>query len=72
MPANGSVSDHPNASSVRLGAVVAIDSVIVVVGSPVTIEVGLKLQLVSDGRFAHLKVTFPLNVESPAGADEKV
>jgi len=54
------------------GPVVAIVSVTEVVPAPAAIDVGLKLQLVSAGRFAHAKLTAPLNVAPPIGAAENV
>src|ERR1700722_4970437 len=54
------------------GPVVEIVAITEVVPAPAAIEVGLKLQLVSAGRFAHAKVTAPLKVAPPAGVAEKV
>ena len=54
------------------GPVVAMVSVTGVVPAPDAIDTGLKVQLVSAGRFAHAKLTVPLKVAPPAGTAEKV
>jgi hypothetical protein len=54
------------------GPVVEIVNVTAVVPAPAAINVGLKLQLVSAGKFAHAKLTAPLNVPPPTGAAEKL
>ena len=55
-----------------LGPVVAMVRVTGVVPAPAAKDVGLKLQLVSNGRFAHAKFTAAVNEPPPSGAAENV
>jgi hypothetical protein len=41
------------------------------VPAPAAIEAGLKVQVVSAGRFPQAKITVPLKVLAPTGAAEK-
>ncbi len=47
-------------------------SVIVFCPASAAIHAGLKLQLVSAGKFAHAKFTAPLNVPPPTGVAKNV
>jgi hypothetical protein len=55
-----------------IGPVVKIVAVTAVVSVPAASVAGLKLQLVSAGKFPHAKVTVPLKVAPPTGAAEKL